>query len=782
MTGLDLETFLQLLRADYGAWASLGLAVLVLASLVWTSFGRRRALRKCLVLSILAHVALVSYGNSSDFFARTLGIGTLNPGGGGRPDGLDPKELANVGITPVDPSDLLDDGSGRMRLDAASKGKNGQGGAGGSIDSPTSSNANIAEAASIPDLLRPDAPAAPPRLEPSGNAKAADPNSLLAQQTPTTAPDLPPPPAAPEPPRREAQPDTPLPEPSKPVAGDPGEMPVNAPKPAPDAPKPSPLLTDRSNAVRNATRRPVGDAVRPPVGFAPANALPDAREAERRLMANAARPNANQPDLNALPSTKPAATPNPEPSAPALNAPNTGAGDANIKATAPKPAANPEPKIKLPDTDTRRQARTQPQPDRNTLAMAPRNQPNTNALDLGGVTPRGTPGLPIGPGQGMGLGLGGVRALADIPSVYRTRLDPNRSAVAQRAGASPESEQAVERALDWLARHQDPDGRWDGATAKYSDGTVVRGDDSFTIHCPAGETCFGECYYWEADTAQTGLALLAFLGAGYTPSEGKYATVVTRGLEFLVRSQKPDGDLRGDSKAVGMYCHAMATLALCEAFALTGDPTIKDAATRGIRFIVAGRAADRMAWRYAPGAPTGDTSILGWVVMCLKSARLNGIPVPQDTLDGAQAWLRRVSAGNSGGLARYQPGQDVTPTMTAEAWLCRQFLGTGGPGRASDEAAAFLIQKGPKVDAYNLYYWYYGTLSLYQHGGPSWARWNRDVRDELIRRQVVDGHASGSWAPDDSQYGTHGGRIYCTALATLTLEVYYRYLRLYEAP
>ncbi|MFM7590293.1 MAG: hypothetical protein ACKO85_00725, partial [Isosphaeraceae bacterium] len=85
-------------------------------------------------------------------------------------------------------------------------------------------------------------------------------------------------------------------------------------------------------------------------------------------------------------------------------------------------------------------------------------------------------------------------------------------------------------------------------------------------------------------------------------------------------------------------------------------------------------------------------------------------------------------------------------------------------------------------DPYNLYYWYYGTLAMYQQGGPDWEKWNGLVRDRIVKKQKTDGHKSGSWDPDDSQWGTYGGRVYCTALATLTLEVYYRFLRLYEEP
>ncbi len=69
---------------------------------------------------------------------------------------------------------------------------------------------------------------------------------------------------------------------------------------------------------------------------------------------------------------------------------------------------------------------------------------------------------------------------------------------------------------------------------------------------------------------------------------------------------------------------------------------------------------------------------------------------------------------------------------------------------ASTEAADFLLAHGPETDPYNLYYWYYGTLAMYQHGGDAWFRWNAQVRDEIVRRQRPSGHAGGSWDPDDS--------------------------------
>jgi len=425
----------------------------------------------------------------------------------------------------------------------------------------------------------------------------------------------------------------------------------------------------------------------------------------------------------------------------------------------------------MPDANVRQRAR-------NGRLAGNRSPGDLGPLALGNAAAAGSPNLADGTGPPGGRGPG------EVPAPYRSRLDPNRSVLAKRAGASSESEQAVERALDWLARHQDSDGRWNGGSAPGTiPGLEDESRDSFTAHCPTGDVCFGECRYAEADPALTGLALLAYLGAGYTHIEGKYALTVTNGLRFLLVNQKPDGDLRGPSRAVGMYCHAMAALALCEAYALTGDERLRTAVERAVDFLVKSQATDGMAWRYAPRESTGDTSILGWVLLVFRSAELVGIPVPAATQAGAQAWLKKITAGRSAGLARYQPFRQVTTTMTAEAWVCRQLQNLDHPGPAREEAAAYLLANSPDRGPFNLYFWYYGTLALYQHGGPEWAQWNNQVRDQLVRRQRLRGHAAGSWDPDDDEtYGARGGRLYSTTLATLTLEVYFRYLRFYDDP
>ena len=675
MTGLDLESFLLLLRADLGTWALLGLGSLVLLLGVWLAWGSREALRKCLVLSVAAHAGLALYGSTIPSVFRSLAAGSR--------DTAERPHIRQVRVATVPEAGGP---STPSRLAAL-----------GTASSPATEERQVLSAAT-PDIVT-----SPVRLNDS-RLKMVRPPGTHGEDILNLAPVT-----SSFPDRVEIARATPMP--SLPLGG--------------------------------ATPEPRGQ------GTASISAPP--------LPAAAIVPTAAELALVA-PETKP-------------------------RVRAPARAAGSEVLSVLPLTDLRRDSTSRrgsastPAPAATVSLAQP--IPVTRAMPAGG---RGGGGLELALADLTGPASG--RNLSEVPRFYRSRLDANRSAQAQRSGASAASEQAVESALDWLARHQDADGRWDGGTARYEDGTAVQGDDDFTVHCPAGQTCFGECSYWEADTALTGLALLTYLGAGYTHKDGKFATTVGKGLDFLVEQQKPDGDLRGPSKAVGMYCHAMATLALCEAYALSLDDRYRDPAQKAVGFLVRGRARDGQAWRYLPGAPVGDTSILGWVVMALKSAREIGLDVSgqAELSRGTMVWLDRVATGSDKGLARYQPWEPVTATMTAEAWVCRQFLGVGGPGASSTEAAAYLIQRESDKGDSNFYYWYYGTLALYQHGGPPWTRWNDRLRDRIVGLQRKSGHQSGSWDPDDSMYGARGGRIYCTTLGALTLEVYYRYLRLYDKP
>jgi hypothetical protein len=352
----------------------------------------------------------------------------------------------------------------------------------------------------------------------------------------------------------------------------------------------------------------------------------------------------------------------------------------------------------------------------------------------------------------------------ELAEPLRARVVGDRLKVAQPFGATPQSEAAVAAALEWLAASQSADGRWDADAHGAGRETRTLGHD----RRGAGA---------QADTGVTGLALLAFLGNGETHLEGRHRESVQHGLEFLLASQAQDGNLSGNAELfAAMYCHGIATLALSEAYALSGDERLLPGLQKALRYTTAAQHAGG-GWRYQP-YDAGDISQFGWQLMSLHSAELAGLPIPAETRLRMTRFLHSASSGQAKGLASYRPGDRATRSMTAEALACRYFLQAANADAALAEAAAFVSEEKPGDGPTNLYYWYYGTLAMHQRQGREWETWNAALQRQLLHSQRFDGERRGSWDPD-AVWGGYGGRVYSTSLAALCLEVYYRYLPLY---
>ncbi len=356
-----------------------------------------------------------------------------------------------------------------------------------------------------------------------------------------------------------------------------------------------------------------------------------------------------------------------------------------------------------------------------------------------------------------------------VPETYQLRAIDRRSEIARKNGGTEASEQAVERSLKWLADHQDPAGFWD---ADAHGAGQVGVDEEGVNRQYAGKT---------ADTGLTALALLAFLGAGHTQEEGPHTDNVNRAIDWLIDNQRDDGFLAvGAAHFEQMYCHGMATYALAEAYGMQSDAKnslIRRPLEKAVLYIAAQQGEDG-GWRYVKGQP-GDMSMFGWQLMALKSAEIAGLTMPAAARAKMVRFLKERSLGENSGLAAYRAGLKPTPPMTAEALFCKQMLGMTRSNPASVEAVTYLLENAPKRSELNYYYWYYGTLAMYQFGGTAWERWNAALRDLLIAEQIKTGPDAGSWGPKDS-WGPYGGRVYSTAFATLSLEVYYRFLPLYR--
>lgn len=355
---------------------------------------------------------------------------------------------------------------------------------------------------------------------------------------------------------------------------------------------------------------------------------------------------------------------------------------------------------------------------------------------------------------------------------YAARSGPGKIGLVLMQGGSTETEAAVSAALAWLARAQSQDGRWDANRFGAGQEHVVLDQN----RGGAGRN---------ADTGISALALLAFLGASHSHQQGDYQDTVQRGLDFLMRSQAPNGGLFGESTFFAqMYCHSMATFALAEAQAMTGDRRIAPALERAVQYCLRTQNAATGGWRYRASYDPGDTSQLGWQMMALASARRAGMDVPELTWTRIGRFLNSVRRGSHGGLASYRPDGPPSASMTAEALYCRLILqemaGTRIDETAAQEATKQLLDASPQTNQRNLYYWYYASLALHARQQANaqalatWRRWNDALTPVLLSTQSADGPNAGSW-DTNTVWGGYGGRVYTTAMATMCLEVYYRY-------
>ncbi|MCW8133994.1 MAG: terpene cyclase/mutase family protein, partial [Planctomycetota bacterium] len=356
------------------------------------------------------------------------------------------------------------------------------------------------------------------------------------------------------------------------------------------------------------------------------------------------------------------------------------------------------------------------------------------------------------------------------------------------------TESAVDKALEWLARHQEADGHWDNWKYEGKQEGRTQGING--------------------DAAVTGFALLAFLGAGHTDKVGKYKDNVKRAQDWLCKQleecEKKTAPGRWCVNHGSNYTQGVAALALAEAAGMSRNPEIKKWAQKAIDGVVYGQIklgpSEYHAWDYQPpanGGNTNDTSVTGWNIMALKSAKVAGLHVDPAAFEGAMRWINSgqdMRGAPKDGEAEYWEGGMMTyrghvgqapqprnMAMTAAAALTRLFVGGEKPSAPGVAGPCNLMKKAENLPTenkarFNLYYWYYGTLVTFQKGGENWKLWNEAMRAALPNAQRKDGDFDGSWDPyftEPTGY-IYGGRVQSTALGALCLEVYYRYLPIYK--
>ncbi|MDY7010678.1 MAG: prenyltransferase/squalene oxidase repeat-containing protein [Planctomycetota bacterium] len=319
-------------------------------------------------------------------------------------------------------------------------------------------------------------------------------------------------------------------------------------------------------------------------------------------------------------------------------------------------------------------------------------------------------------------------------------------------------EQAVAKALDYLAKHQHAEGYWPSGIGK--------------------------------NTAVTSLSVMAFLGAGYTPGCGPYGAVINKGIDFVMASQRANGMLTGNSSHGPWYSHTISTLMLSEVSGMLDadrQKKLDDVLPKALRLILSAQKVKKHpshqgGWRYQPTSKDSDISCTGWAMMSLRSARGNGAAVPAKVIDEAVKFVLRCrykseTARPAGGAGfGYQPGGSPGAARTATAVLCLELCGK----HHSDESLAggdWILAHPVRNYGSSFFYYglYYSAQAMFQLGGKHWRQYAPQMYAMMLKFQAKDG----SW-PQGSSNEAAAGTCYSTAMGVLALSVSYRQLPIYQ--
>ena len=410
-----------------------------------------------------------------------------------------------------------------------------------------------------------------------------------------------------------------------------------------------------------------------------------------------------------------------------------------------------------------------------------RRRTSTIPIEVAAISGARVDSVPPSPG----VNVSAAAPLPVVPVTVANTLsgrDPTlRNAQVEQSGGSQDAERAIKLGLAWLSRHQTSDGHWE-------------------LH--QGYPDSGRSYV-KTDTGATALSLLAFLGHGETHQSGEYQVVIERGLNWLQRVQDPSsGDLHDQRQEQGrnaaFYAHSMATIALCEAMAMTGDDRLRPSAELAIKYLIDSQHPDLGGWKYRPlnqRVMSGDISVTAWALMALHTARMAGIPVAAEEFQRSSGFLDRVQE-QGGSRYKYEPDEPatrVTAARTAIGLLCRQWLGWPQTHPPLIEGVRFLKEDRHRpqwlAGRRNVFEWYYITQVMHNMGGDDWNEWSKAVRETIIQNQVTAGGTKpgmdirGSWSPRPEgageEYADKAGRLYLTTMCLLILETPYRHRPIY---
>jgi len=342
-------------------------------------------------------------------------------------------------------------------------------------------------------------------------------------------------------------------------------------------------------------------------------------------------------------------------------------------------------------------------------------------------------------------------SLLGLPGGPRTGPLPSPSIARAEAGndkpVPPKVQAAVDKALDWLAKNQNPDGTW-----------------------PAGQGI---------STSVPSLAVMAFLASGHTPGQGPYGESINKAIDYVLSQQKSDGLLSANNGNAGMYEHGISTAMLAESCSLVDDARkarIEKAVALGAKLILDAQKPRGKpksmphtgGWRYSQRSEDSDISVTGWQLEALRGASRCGAPIPNDALEAGREFVRRCAVPKElGGGFTYQAGnRDANAPRTGTGVLALELTGDHHNSPEALRGGDYLLDHPLTNPRQGFYFYgiYYVSRAYKQLGGEYWETGYPKLRDALLSAQ----NDQGVW-PDGSGQEMRAGDAYRTSMAVLAL-------------
>jgi prenyltransferase/squalene oxidase-like repeat protein len=308
-------------------------------------------------------------------------------------------------------------------------------------------------------------------------------------------------------------------------------------------------------------------------------------------------------------------------------------------------------------------------------------------------------------------------------------------------------DEAVDSALEWLAKNQHKDGYFAG----------VRGRTNAVVS----------------------LTVMAFLCKGHTPGNGDYGEVINKAIDYILAHQnKKNGTLDTGYGGGGMYSHCISTLMLSEVSGMLTperQKKVDKVLAKALKIILSAQAVKKNAslqggWRYKLNSRDSDISVTGWALMALRSARLNGARIPRESIEDAMKYIGRCQ--NKDGGFGYNPRGGSGAARTGTGLLALALTGqhNSPQARKAGDYLLRMIKRYKFIRERHFYYGlYYTSQAMFQLGGDYWDTYAQAMYEHVLKTQ------------DKQGYWKAGSQLaYPTAMTVLALGVVYRQLPIYQ--